>query len=142
MTKFMHMILGLVAASVAVPAWADMVNMTAALAPGNEVPPVQSSGSGAATIRLDTASHQMSWEVQVQNLTAPMTAAHFHGPATSAQNGPVVIPIAKAGDQSPFKGSVTLTPDQMTDVLNGHYYVNVHTPTYPPGELRGQVVKQ
>ena len=53
-----------------------------------------------------------------------------------------VIPIAKAGDQTPFKGSTTLTPEQMADLLAGRWYVNVHTPSNPPGELRGQVVKK
>ena len=52
------------------------------------------------------------------------------------------IPIAKAGDPSPFKCSATLTPEQMADVLAGRWYVNVHTPNHPPGEIRGQLVKK
>ena len=135
-------VIGLLAAFATVPASAEMVNMTASLSAANEVPPVQSPANGAATVMVNTDTRELRWDVQVQNLSAPMTASHFHGPATSAQNGPVVIPIAKAGDQSPFKGSATLTPEQMADLLAGRWYVNIHTPNNPPGEIRGQVVKK
>jgi redox-regulated HSP33 family molecular chaperone len=134
--------IGLIAAFAAAPAAAETVNMTAAMSAANEVPPVQSPANGSADVVVNTDTREMRWDVQVKDLSTPMTASHFHGPATSAQNGPVVIPIAKAGDQSPFKGSVTLTPEQMTDLLAGRWYVNVHTPTNPPGEIRGQVVKK
>ena len=134
--------IGFIAPFAAAPAAAEMVNMTAALSAANEVPPVQSQGNGTAGVVVNTDTRELRWEVQVQNLSAPMTASHLHGPATSAQNGPIVIPIAKAGDQSPFKGSTTLTPEQMADLLAGRWYVNVHTPSNPPGELRGQVVKK
>jgi hypothetical protein len=135
-------VVGLIAAFAAAPAAAEMVNMTAALSAGNEVPPVQSPANGAANVVVNTDTREVRWDVQVQNLSAPLTAAHFHGPATSVQNGPVVIPIAKAGDQSPFKGSATLTQEQMTDLLAGRWYVNVHTPSHPPGEIRGQLAKK
>lgn len=134
--------LGFVAISAAAPAWAEMVNLTAALSAANEVPPVQSNGSGTAAATLNTDTRELQWDVQVQNLTAPITAAHFHGPSGTAQNAGVMVPIAKAGDQSPFKGKATLTPEQMADLLAGRWYVNVHTPTYPPGEIRGQVTKK
>ena len=134
--------IGLIAAFATAPAAAEVVNMTAALSAANEVPPVQSPANGAANVVVNTDSREVRWDVQVQNLSAPMTASHFHGPASSAQNGPVVIPIAKAGDQSPFKGSATITPEQMADLLAGRWYVNVHTPGHPPGEIRGQLVKK
>jgi hypothetical protein len=28
------------------------------------------------------------------------------------------------------------------DLLNGMYYINIHTATYPGGEIRGQIVFQ
>jgi hypothetical protein len=135
-------VVGLIAAFVAAPAAAEMVNMTAALNAANEVPPVQSPATGAADVVVNTDTRELRWDVQVKDLSAPLSASHFHGPAGTVQNGPVVIPIAKAGDQSPFKGSTTLTPEQMADVLAGRWYVNVHTPSHPPGEIRGQLVKK
>jgi hypothetical protein len=135
-------VLGLIAAFAAAPAAAEMVNMTAALSAANEVPPVQSPANGTAGVVVNTDTREVRWDVQVQNLSAPLSASHFHGPAAREQNAPVVIPIAKAGDQSPFKGSATLTPEQMADLLAGRWYVNVHTPSHPPGEIRGQLVKK
>ena len=124
------------------PASAEVVSLSAALSGANEVPPIQSSGTGTATVTFDTQSREMRWEVLVQGLSAPLTAAHFHGPGSSTQNSPVVVPIAKAGDQSPFKGNATLTPEQAADLLAGRWYVNIHTQAHPPGEIRGQVTKR
>ena len=135
-------VIGLIAAFAAAPAAAEMVNMTAALSAANEVPPVQSPANGTAGVVVNTDTRELRWDVQVQSLSAPLSASHFHGPAAREQNAPVVIPIAKAGDQSPFKGSTTITPEQMADLLAGRWYVNVHTPSHPPGEIRGQLVKK
>jgi len=129
-------------ASAAVPASAEVLNMSIALSGANEVPAVQTPGTGTAAIIYNTDSRELRWEVQVQGLSAPATAAHFHGPAAATENAPVVVPIAKAGDQSPFKGSATLTPEQAAVFMAGRWYVNVHTSTHPPGEIRGQVVKK
>jgi hypothetical protein len=124
------------------PASAEVVSLSAALSGANEVPPIQSSGTGTATVTFDTQSREMRWEVLVQGLSAPLTAAHFHGPGSSTQNSPIIVPIAKAGDQSPFKGQATLTPEQAADLLGGRWYVNIHTQAHPPGEIRGQVTKR
>lgn len=134
--------LGLLAASAAFPAGAEVIDMAATLSGANEVPPVQSTGRGTAVVTLDTATRELRWEVRVEGLSGPITAAHFHGPGSASQNAGVVIPIAKAGDPSPFKGSATLTPEQVSDLLGGRYYVNIHTSAHPPGEIRGQVAKK
>ena len=133
---------GIVAAWATTPASAEVVDLAAALSGANEVPPVQSAGSGDATVTFDTESREMRWEMRVEGLSAPVSAAHFHGPTTPTQNAGVAVPIAKAGDEPPFTGKATLTPEQAADLLAGRWYVNVHTPTFPPGEVRGQVTKK
>jgi len=41
---------------------------------------------------------------------------------------------------SPIKGSATLTEQQVTDLMAGQWYFNVHTAENPSGEIRGQVL--
>jgi len=126
----------------AVPANADTVKYWAELSAKNEMPAAtKSDGIGTVNASLDTASRVLSWEVVHWGLTGPATAAHFHGPADAKSNAGVVVPIAKAGDPTPYKGTATLTPEQAADLVAGKWYVNVHTAANGPGEIRGQVTK-
>jgi hypothetical protein len=51
----------------------------------------------------------------------------------------VVVPLA-GKMSSPVNGSATLTAEQVTDLMAGKWYLNVHTAGNPGGEIRGQVV--
>jgi len=126
----------------AAPVAAEKITLAANLSGANEVPPTTSAGKGTADVSYNTDTRELSWEVRVEGLSAPVSAAHFHGPGSTAENAGVVVPIAKAGDSSPFKGATTLTPEQADGLLAGHWYVNVHTANHPPGEIRGQVVRK
>jgi len=123
-------------------AQADTIKLAATLSGKNEVPPVQTPADGSAEMTLDTASRTLTWTVTFQGLSAELRAAHFHGQASMTENAPIVVPIAKRDDKSPFKGSKVLTPEQVEALLAGRWYINVHTATHPPGEIRGQVVRQ
>jgi hypothetical protein len=123
-------------------AHAETVVFVTPLSGENEVPPVQTSGKGTATVTADTASRAVQWEVVVQGLSGPISASHFHCPAAAGQNAPVSIPISGAGVESPLKGSATISAEQMDNLLGGRCYVNVHTAQHPPGEIRGQVVRR
>ena len=70
-------------------------------------------------------------------------AAHFHGPAEPGKNAGVAdLDFGKRQEfASPFKGSVKLTDAQAADLMDGQWYVNLHTKANPGGELRGQLVK-
>jgi len=120
-------------------AFAATVNLKADLKASNEVPPVDSQGSGSVTATFDTASKQLSWKGSVTGLSGPATAAHFHS-AESGKNGAVVVPIAGA-DKGAFEGSATLTDTQAEDLMAGKWYVNIHTAANKAGEIRGQVTK-
>jgi len=134
--------LALTASALALPAQAEMVNLGADLSSRNEVPPNPSSANGRADIRLDTTSGNLSWTINYSGLSAPLSAAHFHGPASTGANAGVIVPIANAGASAPLSGMATLSPTQVADVLAGRWYVNLHTATNPGGEIRGQVVRR
>ena len=123
----------------AAPALAATINLKADLKSSNEVPPVDSKGSGSVTATFDTASKQLSWKGSVTGLSGPATAAHFHA-AESGKNGAVAVPIAGA-DKGSFEGSATLTDTQVEELMAGKWYVNIHTAANKAGEVRGQVTK-
>jgi len=123
----------------ATPTLAATINLKADLKSSNEVPPVDSKGSGSVTAAFDTASKQLSWKGSVTGLSGPATAAHFHS-AESGKNGAVVVPIAGA-DKGSFEGSATLTDAQAEELMAGKWYVNIHTAANKAGEVRGQVQK-
>ena len=123
----------------ATPSMAAMVNMKADLKASNEVPAVDSKGTGSVTATYDTASKKLSWKGSTKGLSGPATAAHFHA-GEAGKNGAVVIPITGA-DKDSFEGSATLTDAQAADMQAGKWYVNVHTAANKGGEIRGQLAK-
>ncbi len=109
------------------------------LSGAQEVPPVNTAGRGEAKVTVDRATRQLTWEVGYNGLTGPVTAAHFHGPAAPGQNAGVVVPIAQGPATNPMRGSAMLTEEQMNQLLQGRWYINLHTEQNKGGEIRGQV---
>jgi hypothetical protein len=121
------------------PALAETITLIAEISGTAQVPPNPSKGTGVVTSTYDTVTRVLAWKGTYSGLTGQPMAAHFHGPADAKMNGPVAVNFEKF--VSPFEGTATLTEAQSADLLAGRWYVNIHTPSYPGGELRGQVVK-
>lgn len=115
-----------------------MVRMNVVLTAAQEVPPVPSSATGQGTVTFDRATRQVSWSVAYGGLSGPVQAAHFHGPATPGLDAGVAVPMPVTF--SPMVGSAILTDAMAADLLGGRMYINLHTPAFPNGEIRGQVV--
>ena len=117
----------------------DTTKLTATLSAASEVPPINSKASGEADIHIDVKDYKLSWTIKYSDLSGVVTGAHFHGPAMAGVNADVIVPIN--GDlSSPIKGEAILTAEQSAQLLEGKWYVNLHTATHPDGEIRGQVV--
>ena len=121
-------------------AFADTVALKADLEPSSEVPPRVSHGHGMVNAQFDTSTKTLQWTITYEGLTGPASAAHFHGPAPVGQNAKIQVPIGKDALASPIKGSAALTDQQVTDLMAGQWYFNVHTAQNPMGEIRGQVL--
>ena len=50
-----------------------------------------------------------------------------------------LVDAMTAGTAGTFSGSGTLNMGQVTNLLNGMTYLNVHTAMHPAGEIRGQI---
>lgn len=104
---------------------------------------VESDGTPVGTAALALTEEGLRYVVTVDGLSGEVAAAHFHRGATGVGGG-VIRTIDFTGTQA--SGIWTADDDQaLTDelraaLLQGELYVNVHTPTNPAGEIRGQVL--
>jgi glucose/arabinose dehydrogenase/plastocyanin/Cu/Zn superoxide dismutase len=101
------------------------------------------SGTGLGIFSLEGT--RLLFTVVFSNLTASVTGIHIHGPAGATQSGPVFVDLAgfrvgELGTSGTVSGAVTLTPTQVSWVVGGQTYVNVHTANHRGGEIRGQLV--
>jgi hypothetical protein len=122
------------------PALAEVIAFTAALSGSAQVPPAGTPGTGTIEARFDTVTQVFSWQVTYSGLTGPPTAAHFHGPSLIGENAGVAVPL-QGGLASPVVGSAVLTLDQASDLMNGRWYLNIHTAAFPGGEIRAQLIR-
>jgi hypothetical protein len=142
MGKKMVWLIGAFAALAAAPAvQAETAVFKAALSGNAEAPPVQTAGSGTATVNADFATKQLSWQVAYTGLSGPAVGAHIHCGAPAGANAPIVLPLgAPPNIASPIQGSGgSMTDAQIQQLRSGLCYVNIHTDKNRPGELRGQL---
>ncbi len=106
------------------------------LSAAEEVPPNPSAATGKSTIMVG-ADKMVTGSIEVMGMTPTM--AHIHE-ATKGSNGPVIVPFVKSGENTfaPAPGA-KLTDAQYASYLAGKLYVNVHSATYPGGEIRMQL---
>lgn len=125
-----------------------------------EVPPILTNGTGTFEARLAANGTSMEYELTFSNLASPSTAAHIHF-GQRGVNGGIFVFLCGGGDKPACPGqggtvtgtidpgdilgipSQGLTPGDFGGALRilraGVAYVNVHTTTFPAGEIRGQV---
>lgn len=135
------------------PANADTIFFTANLAGANEVPPNGSPGTGSALLTLNDVAQTLFVSLTFSGLTTPDTAGHIHCCAPLGTNAAVALPFFAS---SGFPTGVTAGSFSYTFVLatdlsgitpaafiagleSSQAYVNIHSSTFPGGEIRGQV---
>ena len=115
------------------------------------------TGSGTATLTLDTATGAFSLAYSFSGLTGTVTVAHFHQ-AAAGVNGPVVYWLAANGAPNNLPttlmnpalpggvtsatgvGTGTFSAGLVNAALAGNLYINIHSTARGAGEIRGQVV--
>jgi hypothetical protein len=128
--------------------------VAAPLKGAEEIPAVDSDGTGSATFQVSKDGLSMTYKLQVANLD-DVVQSHIHV-APPGSNGPVVLflfgPVAggTSVDGRTSEGTATaanlvgpLAGHPLSDLLAameaGNTYVNVHTVAHPPGEIRDQI---
>jgi hypothetical protein len=107
----------------------------AALSGDQEVPAVDTDANGKARFNLEGPDRTMlHYEIKVEGLSGPPTAAHIH-PGAKGAEGPPLITL----DEKSLRGEIQITPEQVAALESGNTYVNVHTGANPDGEIRGQI---
>lgn len=129
--------LAVLLAAAAVPASADFD--TIPLNVGQETTGSHTGASGSFSYTID--GDQLCYTLSARNLSQPALAAHIHqGPRKVA--APIVVPLT-VGAGTTFEVSACTTADPALlasiDTSPRDFYVNVHTPTFPGGEIRGQL---
>jgi hypothetical protein len=114
-----------------------------ALGGDQEVPAKSGSGTGIMDYEYNKDTRTFSYRVTWNSLTGNVTGFHIHGTARKGFNAPVLqsfsgFPAANAGT---YSGSVFIDGVVFTEtaLLNGEYYVNMHTAANGSGEIRGQI---
>jgi Cu/Zn superoxide dismutase len=126
------------------PSGSPAATFTATMAGTQERPSVATGARGTGTFRLSPAG--LAFNVTVDGLSGPITAAHFHNAAIGVNGAVVRTFTADFGGTNTASGVWTsadaspLTPALVTALMTGAVYVNVHTAANPGGEMRGQVL--
>jgi hypothetical protein len=121
------------------------------LSGAQETPAVPSTALGTMDVSYSKETRILNYSVQWSGLTGPVAAMHIHGLAPTGFPAGVVQTISTSaitrcsasGTTSCGSYKGTLLADGVVvkeqDILNGSYYVNIHTATYGGGEIRGQI---
>jgi hypothetical protein len=109
----------------------------------NEVPPNGSTAFGTALLTFDTVNNTIAFEANTTGITSP-SAAHIHPGVAGAMGGVLIgfatSPSAFTGGR--IKGMLTgVDATQMSNIIANPagFYFNVHSSSFPGGEIRGQL---
>ena len=100
-----------------------------------EVPATNSAGAGSATLVLSPDEKTARVALTFSGISGPQTDAHIHGPAAVGVTAPALFPLP-LGPIDDFQ--INLAPAQVQDLKAGLFYINVHSATFPGGDIRGQ----
>ena len=101
------------------------------------------TGTGTATVTLNTVTGDVSVNGTYMGLTGAATAGHIHGLATPPASAGIIVPLtvtAGTPDTSgTLTGSGTLNATNLAGMLAGMTYLNIHTAAHTGGEIRGNI---
>jgi hypothetical protein len=121
------------------------VLMSAAASGSAERPnPIVTAGSALGLFTL--TGNQLNLNIVYRGLSGTALDAHIHAPADTGSSADVALGLGPFnggswGASGSLTGSTTLDPTLplLGYIIDGLSYMNFHTATNPPGEIRGQI---
>jgi hypothetical protein len=141
----------------------NTITFTATMTPAAEVPTPTGNPTGSGTFIgvLDTLTNIFTYDLTFTGLTSNVNNGHIHGPADPGVTAGAVLNFnTLPGRQFSFGETsgtghgltILVSTTTFTSTINGDSlkklllagkaYVNIHTTTNSPGEIRGQITKQ
>jgi uncharacterized protein (DUF1800 family) len=99
-----------------------------------------SSGSGSAVLQVNADETEATLTLSYGNLTTPMTAMHIHD---ATRGGLIIFDLDEEVEVNGVRHWVFApvaglsVADILAVIKSGNAFVNVHTVTYPSGEIKG-----
>jgi len=153
----------------AASAFAAPIYYTAVMNGPSESPANASPGTGFALVSIDTVAHVMTVNVLFSGLTGTTTAAHIHSATAVAFTGTAgvatttptfagfpsgvtagsyinTLDMSLASSYNPAfvtaNGGTPLSAEAAlaAGIANGQAYFNIHSTTFPGGEIRGFLI--
>lgn len=98
---------------------------------------VSTTASGNAVLVLPYfGAQELQYSISFGGFAGAETEAHIHGPAARGEVGPILFTLPVG---SPKSGSLVVTSEVLSALVGGRLYIDIHSSTYPDGELRGQI---
>ena len=123
--------------SLDVPLPQNPYNFVANLNSEQEASESDSIATGTGSFIIDTEANTLSYIIDLQNLEGEEMSVHFHGPADLGEDANVIHTLPNGNHK---EGVWHYSEPHEADILQGKTYVNVHTTTFPDGEIRGQIL--
>ena len=117
---------------------------TAALSGAEEVPPRPTTATGHLAVILNSHQDKFRASGSFQGLSSPSTAAHIHT-GVPGVNGPIRFPLGltpMGALMGTLSGLSAVSAADVAALDAGELYVNVHSQTFPAGEIRGQLIRR
>ena len=111
----------------------------ARLSPMPTTPQTVNTILGEGEVILTLNGNSLTVDGTFTGMSSAATGAHIHnGPP--AQPGPVIhtLEVSQATNGS-VNGTISLTEEQVEALINNEFYIQIHSESNPPGELRGWV---
>lgn len=104
--------------------------------------PVSTPGKGSSIFML--TGNRLTFDLDYAGLKTNATAAHIHGPAAANEAAGVMVDLGpfnggSFGSNGTMGGTAILTADQLSALVDGRTYVNIHSSLHQGGEIRGQI---